>query len=41
MADKKTDYWLAAGIIVKVVNKKMLDGKYYKARYLPLRTVTA
>ena len=31
-ADKKTDYWLAAGIIVKVVNKKMLDGKYYKVK---------
>ena len=26
----KNDYWLAPGIVVKVINKKMLDGKYYK-----------
>jgi len=31
-ASARTDYWLATGIIVKVLNRKLLDGKYYKAK---------
>jgi len=29
---KRADYWLAQGIVVKVVNKKLLDGRYYKVK---------
>lgn len=29
---KRTDYWLCPGIVVKVVNKKLRDGMYYKQK---------
>jgi DNA/RNA-binding protein KIN17 len=30
--DKRKDYWLAEGAVVKVVNKKLSEGKYYKKK---------
>eukprot|EP00164_Ancoracysta_twista_P007829 GFYU01011194.1.p1 GENE.GFYU01011194.1~~GFYU01011194.1.p1 ORF type:complete len:428 (-),score=140.75 GFYU01011194.1:154-1437(-) len=29
---KKKDYWLMEGIVVKIMNKKLKDGKYYKQK---------
>merc|ERR1712166_1401104 len=31
-AAARKDYWLQEGIIVKVMNKKLSGGKYYKAK---------
>ena len=31
-ADGRSDYWLAEGIIVKVVNKRLAEGGYYKRK---------
>ena len=31
-AQGRTDYWLAPGIVVKVMNRKLSDGKYYKQK---------
>lgn len=28
----RKDYWLAKGIVVKVTNKKLADGAYYKLK---------
>ena len=28
----RKDHWLTKGIVVKVMNKKLGDGKYYKAK---------
>ena len=28
----RTDYWLHPGIVVKILNKKLVDGKYYKKK---------
>jgi DNA/RNA-binding protein KIN17 len=30
--DKRKDYWLWSGIVVKVVNKRLADGKYHKRK---------
>jgi len=29
---ERKDYWLSRGLVVKVMNKKVGDGKYYKLK---------
>jgi DNA/RNA-binding protein KIN17 len=37
--DNRTDYWLTEGIIVKVMNKKVSGGKFYKEKGVVQRVI--
>ena len=36
---ERTDYWLQPGIVVKIKNKKVGDGKFYKMKAVVVRVI--